>query len=137
MLFLYAYYWWDNISSLLTLSSNIPGHDIIISYHYGTIAFDILKASLYGAVIFTSIFLSVIILLILRKKKHWLFTEGIGGNPYRLTWGVVKFALQHKKPLRRSAFTFCENSYPSRLDFGKQRYGGPFTTEQVEDVKVL
>ena len=137
VLFLYAYYWWDNISSLLTLSSNIPGHDLIINYHYGTIAFDILKASIYGAVIFTSIFLSVIILLILRKKKDWLFTEGIRGNPYRLTWGVVKFALQHKKPLRRSAFTFCENSFPSRLDFGKQRYGGPFTTEQVEDVKVL
>ena len=49
----------------------------------------------------------------------------------------MKFALQHKKPLRRSAFTFCENSFPSRLYFCKQRYGGPFTTEQVEDVKVL
>ena len=136
VLFLYAYYWWDNFSSLLTLSTNIPGHEIIIN-HFNTIAFDKLMVSLYVAVIFTSIFLSVIILLILHKKKHWLFTEGIGGNPYRLTWGVVKFALQHKKPLRRSAFTFCENSFPSRLDFGKQRYGGPFTTEQVEDVKVL
>ena len=137
VLFLYAYYWWDNISSLLTLSTNIPGHEFIINHDYGTIAFDKLKASLYGAVTFTSIFLSVIIILILRKKKHWLFTEGIRRNPYRLTWDVVKFALQHKKPLRRSAFTFCENSFPSRLDFGKQRYGGPFTTEQVEDVKVL
>ena len=66
-----------------------------------------LKASLYGAVIFTSIFLSVIVILWLRKKKRWFFTEGIGGNPYRLTWGVVKFALQHKKPVRRSAVTFC------------------------------
>ena len=137
VLFLYVYYWWDNFSSLLTLSTNIPGHEIIINHFKDTIAFDKLMVSLYEAVIFTSIFLSVIILLILHKKKHWLFTEGIGGNPYRLTWGVVKFALQHKKPLRRSAFTFCEISFPSRLDFGKQRYGGPFTTEQVEDVKVL
>ena len=137
VLFLYAYYWCDNFSSLLTSSTNIPGHEIIMNHHYDTIVFDKLKASLYGAVIFTAILLSVIVILILHKKKHWLFTEGIGGNPYRLTWGVVKFALQHKKPLRRSAFTFCENSFPSRLDFGKQRYGGPFTTEQVEDVKVL
>ena len=137
VLFLYSYYWWDDFSSLLTLSTNIPGHEIIINKHNDTIVFDKLKASLYGAVIFTSIFLSVIVILILHKKKHWLFTEGIGGNPYKLTWGVVHFALQHKKPLRRSAFTFCENSFPSRLDFGKQRYGGPFTTEQVEDVKVL
>ena len=137
VLFLYAYYWCDNFSSLLTLSTNIPGHEVIINHFRITIPFDKLEASLYGAVIFISIFLSVIIILILHKKKHWLFTEGIGGNPYRLTWDVVKFALQHKKPLRRSAFTFCENSFPSRLDFGKQRYGGPFTTEQVEDVKVL
>ena len=26
---------------------------------------------------------------------------------------------------------------PSRLDLGKEKYGGPFTTEQVEDVKVF
>ena len=100
VLFLYAYYWWDNFSSLLTLSTNISGHEININHLKDTIAFDKLKASLYGAVIFTSIFLSIIVVLILHKKKHWLFTEGIGGNPYRLTWGVVKFALQHKKPLR-------------------------------------
>ena len=48
----------------------------------------------------------------------------------------MKFALQHKKPLRRSAFTVCENNFPSRLDFGKERYG-PFTLEQAEDIKVL
>jgi peptide/histidine transporter 3/4 len=26
---------------------------------------------------------------------------------------------------------------PSRLDFAKERFGGPFSTEQVEDVKIL
>ena len=77
------------------------------------------------------------IVFIVHKKKHWLLTEHIGGNPYLLTWRVVKFAAQHNKPIRRSAFTYCESDYPSRLDFGKQRYGGPFTTEQVEDVKTL
>ena len=74
---------------------------------------------------------------IVHKKKHWLLTEHLGGNPYLLTWRVVMFAAQHNKPIRRSAFTYCESDYPSRLDFGKQRYGGPFTTEQVEDVKTL
>ena len=33
----------------------------------------------------------------------------------------------------RSAFTYGE--IPSRLDLAKQRYGGPFTTWEVEDVK--
>ena len=49
----------------------------------------------------------------------------------------MKFAIQHKNLVRRSAFTYCENRCPSRMDFGKQSYGGPFTTEEVEDFKVL
>ena len=50
---------------------------------------------------------------------------------------VVKFAWHHKIPVRRSAFTYCEDEWPSRLDLGKQKYGGPFTVEQVEDVKAF
>ena len=49
----------------------------------------------------------------------------------------ISLAFKHKKQIRRSAFTYCDDERPSRLDFGKQRYGGPFTTEQVEDVKVM
>ena len=36
--------------------------------------------------------------------------------------------------MNRSAFTYNDDP-PSRLDFGKERYGGPFTTDEVEDVK--
>ena len=39
--------------------------------------------------------------------------------------------------MRRSAFTYCEDEYPSRLDLGKHKYGGPFTTREVEDVKAF
>ncbi len=58
-------------------------------------------------------------------------------NPYKLVYGVISFAIKHKKPIRRSAFTYCDDERPSRLDFAKQIYGGLFTTEQVEDVKVM
>ena len=44
---------------------------------------------------------------------------------------------KHNNPIQRSAFTYCEEEQPSRMDFGKEKYGGPFTTEQVEDVKVF
>ena len=37
----------------------------------------------------------------------------------------------------KSAFTYCEDDLPSRTDFGKTKYGGPFTTEQMEDVKTF
>ena len=40
-------------------------------------------------------------------------------------------------PVQRSAFTYCEDDLPSGLDLGKNKYGGPFTTEQVEDVKAF
>ena len=39
--------------------------------------------------------------------------------------------------MNRSTFTYCEEHTPSRLDLGKEQYGGPFKTEEVEDVKAF
>ena len=47
------------------------------------------------------------------------------------------FHRKHKYPLHRSTFTYSDNYIPSRLDFAKERYGGPFKTEQVENVKTF
>jgi peptide/histidine transporter 3/4 len=66
-----------------------------------------------------------------------LIKEPVVQNPYKLAYKVIKYALKNKHPQRRSAFTYCEDELPSRLDFGKSKYGGPFTTEQVEDVKTF
>ena len=55
-------------------------------------------------------------------------------DPLKLNWKVLKYAMNHKNPVNRSAFTYSDDP-PSRLDFGKNRYGGPFTTDEVEDVK--
>ena len=70
-------------------------------------------------------------------KRHWFYTESRRDNPYKVVAKVLSFAWNHKYPLQRSAFTYCDNEKPSRLDFAKERFGGPFSTEQVEDVKVL
>ena len=50
---------------------------------------------------------------------------------------VVGFARRHKVPIQRSAFTYWEDDIPTGLDLGKNKYGGPFTTEQVENVKAF
>ena len=50
---------------------------------------------------------------------------------------VVGFARKHKVPIQRSAFTYWEDDIPTGLDLGKNKYGGPFTTEQVENVKAF
>ena len=67
-------------------------------------------------------------------KHHLVIEPAQHNNPAKLIWRVIKYAWKHKQPVRRSAFTFGE-SPPSRLDLAKERYGGPFTTVQVEDVK--
>ena len=72
-----------------------------------------------------------------KYKRHWFMIDQASRNPYKLVYKVVKFAAEHKTPIRRSAFTYCEDELPSRMDLGKDKYGGPFTTEQVEDVKAF
>ena len=69
--------------------------------------------------------------------NHWLIKEPVATNPFRLVYSIVKYAIKCKQPRFRSAFTYCEDELPSRIDFGKNKYGGPFTTEQVEDVKTF
>ena len=66
-----------------------------------------------------------------------LVKEPVTQNPFKLVYNVVKYAIKNKHPRCRSAFTYCEDELPSRIDFGKNKYGGPFTTEQVEDVKTF
>ena len=70
-------------------------------------------------------------------KNKWFLIEPGSKNPYKLVYQVVKFASKHKVPVDRSAFTYCEDELPSRLDLGKDKYGGPFKTEEVEDVKAF
>ena len=66
-----------------------------------------------------------------------LIIEPKSPRALRTIFQVLKFAAKHKAPLNRSAFTYWEEDIPSRLDLGKSKYGGPFTIEQVEDVKTF
>ena len=69
--------------------------------------------------------------------NHWLVKEPVTQNPLKLVYSVIRYTIKHKHPECRSAFTYCEDEPPSRMDFGKRKYGGPFTIEQVEDVKTF
>ena len=68
---------------------------------------------------------------------HKLVKEPVTVNPVSIFNVLKYYAAKHKYPVQRSAFTYCENEQPTRLDYGKSKYGGPFTTEQVEDVKTF
>ena len=68
---------------------------------------------------------------------HWVKATTIRNNPLKLIWKVLRFAAKHKYPVYRSALTYWEDEIPSRINLGKDKYGGPFTNEQVEDVKTF
>ena len=69
--------------------------------------------------------------------KHWLDTTSHIVNPVKLIIKVINYARKNKYPRNRSALTYWEENYPSRLDLGMDKYGGPFSEEQVENVKVV
>lgn len=69
--------------------------------------------------------------------RGWLTIEPEHHNPLRTVFGVLKFAALHKSPVRHCAITYCDRKRPSRIDFAKSDYGGPYTSEQVEDVKTF
>ena len=70
-------------------------------------------------------------------SPKWLIIEPKSPQSLKLIFRVLKFAAKHKAPVNRSALTYWEEDIPSRIDLGKSKYGGPFTTEQVEDVKTI
>ena len=90
--------------------------------------------------LFISLFICIsltLAVILLISCNQWLIKEPATQRPFKLIYYVIKFAAVTKHPPRRSAFTYCEDELPSRIDFGKSKYGGPFTTEQVEDVKTF
>ena len=87
--------------------------------------------------LFSTLCLSVILIFTFVFSPKWLIIEPKSPQSLKTIYQVLKFAAKHKAPLNRSAFTYWEEDIPSRIDLGKSKYGGPFTTEQVEDVKTV
>ena len=67
----------------------------------------------------------------------WLDTHNKTGNPIKLIFQVLNYTRKNKYPRLRSALTYIDEEHPSRIDFGKHKFGGPFTEEEVEDVKTV
>ena len=87
--------------------------------------------------LFSTLCLSVVLISTFVFSPKWLIIEPKSPQSLKTIYQVIKFAAKHKAPLNRSAFTYWEEDIPSRIDLGKSKYGGPFTTEQVEDVKTV
>ena len=69
--------------------------------------------------------------------QQWLDRTHKVTNPIKLIIQVLNYTRKHRYPERRSAFTYSDEEQPTRMDYGKEKFGGPFTEEVVEDVKTV
>ena len=86
---------------------------------------------------FSTLCMTIVFISNFLFSPKWLIIEPQSPGSLKSIYQVLKFAAKHKAPVNRSAFTYWEEDIPSRVDLGKSKYGGPFTAEQVEDVKTI
>ena len=148
--FIHWYYWSSNLGNLIIL---FFGSAVLIYYHQCTMTLDIQTNNTMD-----SVFLRYLVdigntillfgfclqlvcactgLCVLVRYKRQLNIDRTGEHPLKLIYRVLRYAWNHTCPENRSAFTYWEEDIPPRIDLGKLKYGGPFTTEEVEDTKTF
>ena len=138
ILYIHWYVWIYYTCSLITeIPWNLLFYDSWYFEYIKSSRIEISGLCIVALLCITNILLLTVSLCVVYYRKVWFLFEPAGVNPYKLVYKVVRFAYQHKVPLRRSAFTYCDEESQTRLDVGKLKYGGPFTTKQVEDVKAF
>ena len=86
----------------------------------------------------TTAFLCLSSVLITDCLCHkWLDIHYKSSSPFNTIFKVLNYARKTKYPEHRSAFTYIDEEEPSHLDYGKHKFGGPYTEEEVEDVKTI
>ena len=123
------------MSSLGALISTIVVETTLLNKHGNNV--NKLSHVFMDTALFTLATGALVLLLITCCKRRWFYVELPQRHPYKTVYKVLQFARRHKYPLQRSAFTYSDDYLPSRIDFAKERYGGPFSTEEVENVKTL
>ena len=141
--FIHWYYWAQNVGNLALFY--ITGSWLIISDEIDLMTNATISQALHkklsNTIIIPQIFgMTIILIGILIKfcttKKHF-YIQKTGLNPFKNIYKVLKYSWKHKVPEHRSAFTYWEEDIPRRIDLGKNKYGGPFTNEEVEDTKTF
>ena len=131
----------ENITSLiswfvLTMATGIWAGDVICGLLLACVSYN--QPDLYQALTLLPVMLASVTFISFHfLSPKWLIIEPKSPQYLKNIYSVLRFAAKHKAPVNRSALTYWEEDIPSRIDLGKSRYGGPFTTEQVEDVKTF
>ena len=117
-----AVHWWF-------WSQNFP---TIIAYNLPCVLQNTTKILTYVFLSFSGLAIALSSIFL---GQHWLNKTPQITNPIKHIAKVLNYARKNKYPRNRSALTYWEQDVPSRLDLGKDKYGGPFSEEEVENVK--
>ena len=135
--FIHWYYWAQNVSKLVVFYSFTSDFALFSNYRVNQILSGKLKEILNIALCILSIIAVTAVLIKFYTAKKHFYIQKPGLNPFKNMYKVLKYSWNHKVPEHRSAFTYWEEDIPHRIDLGKNKYGGPFTNEEVEDTKTF
>ena len=141
--FIHWYYWAQNVGSLalfyVAAGSTILLNEVVVLTN-GTInhlPYGIFTGTEYLLLFFVmTVAVTAVLIKFCSTKKHFYIQKAVL-NPFKNIYKVLKYSWKHKVPEHRSAFTYWEEVIPRRIDLGKNKYGGPFTNEEVEDTKTF
>ena len=137
--FIHWYYWAQSVGGLALFyvyEGGVVAHLTLYDSNH-TIKSKLIDASLDSCHVMVQILLNTTILIIFYISKKHFYIEKAGLNPFKNIYKVLKYSWKHKVPELRSALTYWEEDIPRRIDLGKNKYGGPFTNEEVEDTKTF
>ena len=77
----------------------------------------------------------LLLCVFLTCKRSFNFVSS-SHNPVKSIFRVLLYACRNRRPSGDGADA-AQSQAPSRIDLGKRRYGGPFSSEEVENVKVF
>ena len=137
--FIHWYYWTHNVVQSVVMYIAVGWKIIEASLHSIPAQYEahFIQTSLFFTFVAILGLAAVGSLVLLHKSKRHLYTLRAGLNPFKNIYKVLKYSWNHKVPEHRSAFTYWEEDIPRRIDLGKNKYGGPFTNEEVEDTKTF
>ena len=139
--FIHWYFWCIDIGSLIIYCAIIVATYFLERFEFDDDNIDETSLHDFGWIFVIlsciQILLSTTGIFLTFNATRILSIQQTSRNPLKMIVKVLVFAFKHKYPIKRSAFTYWENHIPSRIDLGKEKYGGPFTYEQVEDVKTM
>ena len=139
--FIHWYYWSQSVGGLV-LFYVYEGYQVtkltLLSsqYHNNFTGEIITRSTTTVATLLLAMLNTTLVVIFCISKKHF-YIQRAGFNPFKNIYKVLKYSWKHKVPEHRSALTYWEEDIPRRIDLGKNKYGGPFTNEEVEDTKTF